>query len=79
MKTKIKEWYMKEYPTDELLGAEIDDDVTFEDLFEALENYKDVYKTLGVEDSIVRERVFDKLAIVMNVDYGYIHEQWLKG
>lgn len=76
MKTKIKEWYIKEYPTDEL-GVEIDDDVTFEDLFESLD--KNVYETLGVGDSIVRERVFDKLAKVMNVDYDYIYKQWLKG
>ena len=75
MKTKIKEWYMKEYPTDEL-GVEIDDDVTFEDLFEALD--KNVYETLGVGDTIIRERTFDKLAKVMNVDYDYIYKQWLK-
>lgn len=76
MKTKIKEWYIKEYPTDEL-GVEIDDDVTFEDLFESLD--KNVYETLGVGDTIIRERTFDKLAKVMNVDYDYIYKQWLKG
>ena len=76
MKTKIKEWYIKEYPTDEL-GVEIDDDVTFEDLFESLD--KNVYETLGVGDTIIRERTFDKLSKVMNVDYDYIYEKWLKG
>ena len=76
MKTKIKEWYIKEYPTDEL-GVEIDDDVTFEDLFESLD--KNVYETLGVGDTIIRERTFDKLAKVMNVEYDYIHEKWLRG
>lgn len=76
-KTRIKEWYVKAYPTDEL-GVEINNEITFYDLFVVLDNHKDVYEALGVWDSIVRERVFDKLAKIMNVDYDYIFEQWLK-
>lgn len=75
MKTKIKEWYMKEYPTDEL-GAEINNEITFEDLFVALD--KDVYEVLGVGDSIVRERCFEKLAEIMNVAYEDIYYKWLR-
>lgn len=77
-KTKIKEWYVKEYPTDEL-GVELNAEITFYDLFVVLDTYKNVYKALNVWDSIVRERVFTKLAEIMNVDYDYIYEQWLKG
>lgn len=76
-KTKIKEWYIKEYPMDEL-GVEIDNEITFEDLFVVLDTYKDVYKALNVCDSIVRERTFSKLAEIVNVDYDYIYEQWLR-
>lgn len=76
--TKIKEWYMTEYPTDEL-GAELNQDITFYDLFKVLDTYKSVYEALNVYDSIVRERVFSKLAEVMNVVYDYIYEQWLLG
>ena len=75
--TKIKEWYTKEYSTDEL-GAELNQDITFYDLFIVLDTYKDVYEALDVWDSIIRERVFSKLAEIMNVDYDYIYEQWLK-
>lgn len=74
-KTKIKEWYMKEYSTDEL-GAEINNEITFEDLFVALD--KDVYEVLGVGDSIIRERCFDKLAEIMNVNYEDIYYKWLR-
>ena len=77
MQTKIKEWYMKEYPKDEL-GIEISSDITFEDLFVALDSYKNIYEALGVTDSIIRERVFSKLATIMEVDYNYIYKQWLK-
>lgn len=75
--TKIREWYMDEYPTDEL-GEEIREGLTFYDLYEAMDNYMDVYNVLNVNDSIVRERVFSELADLMDVDYDYIYQQWLK-
>ena len=75
--TNIKEWYMKEYPDDEV-GATLNDDITFEGLFETLDSYGDVYEYLGGQaDSVVRERCFAKLAEIMQVDYSYIYEQWL--
>jgi hypothetical protein len=77
-KTDIKEWYLNTFPTDEL-GSEMKDDITFIGLFEALDSYKCVYDFLGVDDSIVRERVFEKLSEVMSVSYDYIYDQWLKG
>ena len=76
-KTKIKDWYTTTYPDDDL-GTELST-ATFYDLFEALDHYKDVYKVLGVGDSIIRERVFSELAKIMKVDYEYVYEQWLKG
>ena len=76
-KTKIREWYIKAYPTDEL-GTEIDGEITFYDLFVVLDTYKDVYEALNVGDSIVRERVFSKLAEIMEVEYDYIYKQWLR-
>lgn len=75
-KQEIREWYMSNYPTDEL-GKDIQHEVTFYDLFECMDNYKDVYELLGVDDSIVRERVFSKLAEIMEVSYDYIYDQWM--
>ena len=74
--SKVKEWYLKEYTTDEL-GKEIKDDITFYDIFYALDTYKDFYETIGVGDSVIRERIFKKLAEIMEVDYNYIYNQWL--
>lgn len=74
---KIKTWYNTTYNDD--LGQEIKDDVTFYGLFETLDRHNDVYEYLGENiDSIVRERVFEKLAEIMEVDYNYIYEQWLE-
>lgn len=75
-KTKVRDWYVANYPTDEL-GTEINEDVTFYDTFKALDRYKDVYELLGVHDSIVRERVFEGLTNVMECPYGEIYDQWL--
>lgn len=74
---KIKDWYKGEYPTDKL-GDDIKENITFYDIFDALDNYQDIYEIMGVDDSIIRERVFEKLAELMEVDYDYIYEQWLK-
>ena len=73
----IKQWYIKNYPTDEM-GIEMKETLTFEELFTALDNYQDVYQTMGVHDSVIRERVFEELSKVMQVDYDYIYDQWLK-
>jgi hypothetical protein len=75
-KTLVKDWYIKEYTTDEL-GQEINEKITFYDIFYALDRYKNIYEVLGVGDSLVRERVFKKLADIMKVEYNYIYEQWL--
>ena len=77
-KTKLKDWYMKEFPEDEL-GSQIPDQFTFYDLYRCLDNYCDPYSLMGDSaDSIMRERFFAELAVVMDVDYDYIYDQWLK-
>ena len=72
----IREYYLEAFPTDDL-GNEINPKATFEGLHKVLDNYGDVYEYIGVGDSIVRERVFDKLADVLGVEYDVIYSQWL--
>lgn len=72
----MRDWYISTYPDDEL-GVYINQGITFEDLFDALDNYQDVYKTIGVADSIVRERLFSQLAWIIGTDYGYVYGQWM--
>ena len=75
-KTRIRGWYLKAYPTDDL-GEEIDPNVTFEDIFNTLDARRDVYRVIGVVDSIIRERVFAQLAKIMGTPYEYVFDQWL--
>ena len=74
--SKIKDFYQAAYPTDEL-GEQINGNATFQDAFECLQVGFNFYAFLGVSDSIVRERVFDALAVLMNCSYEHIYYQWL--
>ena len=75
--TLLKEYYTRTYKSDEL-GEELNNNVTFVDLFECLDNYQDVYDLIGVYDSLLRERLFEKLAQMMCVEYDYIYNQWIR-
>jgi hypothetical protein len=75
--TNVKSWYTAKYPTDEE-GKELNN-ITFYDVFFALDTHKNVYDVFGVWDSIIRERIFEELAKIMQVDYDYIYDQWLHG
>jgi len=74
---KIKEFYLETYPTDEL-GLELKETPTFPGLLNKLIVGEDVYRYIGVTDSIVRERLFEKLAETLNVSYDYVYNLWLK-
>lgn len=78
MNLNIKFWYCTLYPEDPYRLL-LEPAATFQDLFEALDAYRDIYSVIGDVDSIVRERIFTKLAELMGVDYEYIYEQWLRG
>ena len=74
---RIKDWYIENYPTDEL-GVEMYDDASFDDLWKGILNGEDVYEIMGVGDSIVRERLFEHLAELHGVEYGHIYDIWLE-
>lgn len=76
--SRIKKWYIATYPTDEL-GEEINPKLTFGQLCNEMHVGKDVYKMLGVCDSVVRERVFEALAKVKNTTYEAIYNLWVDG
>ena len=75
MSTKVGDWYMKEHSADGA-GSLINSDITFEDLYNAI-GQTDVYKLLGVGDSVIRENCFAKLAEIQCVDYTEIYNKWL--
>jgi GNAT superfamily N-acetyltransferase len=75
-RTKVKKWYTKNYPQDDL-GQEINGSIDFWTIYVFLKQGIDIYSALGVSDSLVRERVFEKLSEILNVDYETIYQIWL--
>ena len=76
-KQSIKEFYVNTYPTD-VLGQEINGKATFNGLNKVLDSKNDVYEYLGVGDSMIRERVFDKLSKISGDSYDVIYNKWLE-
>ncbi len=75
-KLKVKNWYLKTYPTDDL-GEEINPDIDFWLLWKYMTQGYNVYNVLGVGDSLIRERVFQKLSEILGIDYDVIYNKWL--
>ena len=73
----IREFYLERYPTDEL-GMELNETPTFAGLLNQLIVGGDVYRYIGVGDSIVREKLFERLAEELEVSYDYVYNLWLK-
>ena len=73
----VKEWYVATFPDDEL-GSDLEDGVTFEDVYDCLKGGCDIYSLLKVGDSIVRERIFNELANRRGVSYDTIYDMWVR-
>ena len=73
----IRDWYTSAYPDDDL-GANLSD-ISFHDLYTGISQGLDVYDRIGVGDSIVRERLFERLAELKSVPYNTIYDMWLNG
>ena len=73
---KIKQFYLNNYPTDEL-GVELNENANFTGLLNELFTDNDVYGYIGVGDSIIRERLFEKLSEILNCSYDYVYNLWL--
>ena len=73
---KIREYYLENYPTDEL-GVSLNVTPTLAGLLNQLIVGGDVYRYIGVSDSLVRERLFEKLAEELETSYDYVYNLWL--
>lgn len=73
----MKEFYLQNYPTDEL-GVAIKWGTTFYGLLDCLWYGRDVYEYIGVRDSSVRQRLFQELAKRMQRSYDEIYLLWLR-
>jgi hypothetical protein len=71
----IRNYYVNEFPSDDL-GLEIDPKAKFESLWLAIRGDM-VYEYIGVSDSVIRERLFEKFSELTGHTYDYIYQEWL--
>lgn len=71
---KVRNWYLRTCPTDEL-GDCIDEDATFADYLVSLARCGDAY-CYGIDDSVVRQRVMAATAHVMGMKYNDLYDLW---
>ena len=76
MNTKIKDWYLEEYPQSEK-GKLLKDNITFDDLYEWLDKPGNITEFLGTDYWLVRGNVFEQLAYILGCDFQEIEQQWL--
>lgn len=72
MNALIKKWYIRNFPGDSL-GNEIDSKATFAGLLTTLKFCHNPYTYIGVNDSIIRERIFAELARRKKWDYDDVY------
>ena len=76
MDTLVCDAYIASYPECGF-GQYIDCDITFGDVLGSLDRGDNIYDVIGVYDSIVRECIFEQLAVVMGVCYDEVYYRWL--
>ena len=71
----IDTWYRSVYPADAL--GEAIEHITFDKLFSNMQNHIDAYDSIGVVDSIVRERIFKELSARKHLAYDTVYNMWM--
>ena len=73
----VQGWFLDSYPDDEC-GQYINPNITFKHILKALNAGKDIYEVIGFGDSLIRELIFNRLSVILNVTYDRIYEMWLE-
>ena len=76
MTITIKEFYTSTFRTD-TMGLDLNPKATFLEMLNVINEGNDLYKYLGVYDSLVRERIFTEISNRLNCSYNDIYNVWL--
>ena len=77
MEEKLKDYYIAKYPKDKF-GKQIDEDATFDGLYDQIYLFKDdVYEYVGVKSNTVIKRLLKRLAKLLGEDYNYVNYMWI--
>lgn len=74
--SNVKEIYQHCFPTD-VEGYNLNKNISFAQILAHMEHGEDFYNIIGVNDSLIRERIFDLTAKVAHIKYDVIYNMWL--
>lgn len=71
----VREWYMREF-ADDPMGERLRQNLTWADLLERMRCGENFHEIINVCDTVVRERIFTRLAEMLLVPYEVIYQLW---
>ena len=71
----LKSWYMLSFPDDDM-GTKISRFATPARVMRALSRRRDIQSILGTNDCVVRQRVFERISELKEVDYHDVYNLW---
>ena len=74
----VHQWYVSKYPDDDQ-AVGLRRGFTFMDVIDAINDGRDIYKVIGIGDSVIRERIMDEAAWRYEIDYSSIYNTWFDG
>jgi len=72
----IQSWYLNTF-LDDAEGVSLKRNITFAQAYNCLVSKDDFYEFIGIADTIIRERIFEKIAELYEIDYSVVYNQWL--
>ena len=75
----VKEWLLQEYPEEEDFLVDMDDTLTFKDVYDRMLNGEEIYEITNIGDSTDREYIFNGLSEATGKDYEYFYQLWVHG
>jgi len=72
----IQSWYLNTF-LDDAEGVSLKRNITFAQAYNCLVSKEDFYEFIGIADTIIRERIFEKIAELYEIDYSVVYNQWL--
>lgn len=77
LETKIKDWYVSEYPHEVKNGNAMHPEITFGEFSKKVWANYNVYELIGVESETMRIRLFKELAFIRNIPYQHVDNEWI--
>lgn len=75
----VKEWLLQEYPEEEDFLVDMDDTLTFKDVYDRMLKGEEIYEIANISDSTDREYIFNGLSEATGKDYEYFYQLWVSG